>query len=141
MKTVSAFVCGLLFGVGLIVSSMVNPAKVLGFLDVTGLWDPSLVFVMIGGIAVALVGFGWAKSRQQSLLGLPMHIPARRDIDRRLVLGSMVFGVGWGIAGFCPGPALVALGSGNTQALIFVGAMLCGMALFTGVESVSRRKG
>jgi uncharacterized membrane protein YedE/YeeE len=125
-----SLVAGLVFGLGLIVSGMSNPAKVLGFLDLAGAWDPSLAFVMVGAIAVAAIGFAFARRRQRSLLGLEMQIPAARDIDRRLVGGSILFGIGWGVAGFCPGPALVALGMGQGKAALFVIAMLAGMGIF-----------
>lgn len=128
--TFSAFLAGLLFGLGLLVSGMANPAKVLGFLDLAGHWDPSLALVMAGAILVGLVAFRLASQRQRSLLAEPMRLPTSRDIDRRLVLGGIGFGVGWGLAGFCPGPALVALGAGEMKAVVFVAAMLAGMALF-----------
>ena len=128
--SVSAFLAGLLFGLGLLVSGMANPAKVLGFLDLAGHWDPSLALVMAGAILVGLVAFRLASQRQRSLLAEPMRLPTSRDIDRRLVLGGIGFGVGWGLAGFCPGPALVALGAGEMKAVVFVAAMLAGMALF-----------
>jgi len=131
---VASLLAGLVFGLGLIVSGMANPAKVLGFLDLAGAWDPSLAFVMAGAVAVAALAFAVAKRRTLSWLGAAMKLPTSRDIDRRLVLGSAVFGVGWGIAGFCPGPALVALGMGQIKALIFVGAMLAGMRLFEWLE-------
>ena len=128
--TFSAFIAGLLFGLGLLVSGMANPAKVLGFLDLAGHWDPSLALVMAGAILVGLVAFRLASQRQRSLLAEPMRLPTSRAIDRRLVLGGIGFGVGWGLAGFCPGPALVALGAGEMKAVVFVAAMLAGMALF-----------
>ncbi|MBZ2188749.1 YeeE/YedE family protein [Alcanivorax sp. JB21] len=135
---VSAFLIGLLFGIGLLVAGMANPAKVLAFLDLAGAWDPSLALVMGGAIAVGLVAFRVAGQRKLSLLGEPMRLPARRDIDKRLVLGGLGFGIGWGLAGFCPGPALVALGAGQAKALVFVIAMLAGMAVF---ELLERRPG
>ncbi len=135
---ISAFVTGLLFGIGLLVSGMANPEKVLGFLDLFGNWDPSLAFVMGGAIAVGLVAFRLAGQRRQSLLGEPLRLPARRDIDTRLMLGSLGFGVGWGLVGFCPGPALVALGAGELKAVLFVAAMVVGMGLF---ELLERRGG
>lgn len=140
MALVTAFLAGLVFGLGLIVSGMANPAKVLGFLDLAGAWDPSLMFVMVGAIAMAAVAFAVAGRRKQSWLGREMSLPTTRGIDRRLVLGSLVFGVGWGIAGFCPGPALVALGMGLPKALVFVAAMLAGMALFAGLERRRARR-
>ena len=125
-----ALLAGAVFGVGLIVSGMADPAKVLGFLDLAGAWDPSLAFVMGGAILVGAFAFAIATRRTVSLLGLPMRMPTSTRLDRRLVGGSVVFGVGWGIAGFCPGPALVAAGMGETKALAFVAAMLLGMGLF-----------
>ena len=137
MTLIASLLSGLVFGLGLIVSGMANPAKVLGFLDLAGAWDPSLALVMAGAIAVGLVAFGVAKGRTRSLLGAEMKLPTSRQIDRRLVGGSLLFGIGWGIAGYCPGPALVALGMGQPKALVFVAAMLAGMALF---ELLERRR-
>ncbi|MFM9925230.1 YeeE/YedE family protein [Variovorax sp. H27-G14] len=128
---------GLVFGLGLILSGMANPAKVLGFLDLAGAWDPSLAFVMAGAIAVAAIAFAVARKRSVPLLGAAMKLPTARDIDRRLVLGSVLFGIGWGVAGFCPGPGLVALGMGQAKALVFVLAMLAGMGVF---ELLERRR-
>lgn len=139
MKTFVAFVGGLVFGLGLILSGMANPAKVLGFLDLAGRWDPSLAFVMAGAIAVGLVAFRWARSRRRSLLGAPIELPTATRLDARLVGGSLVFGIGWGLAGFCPGPALVNAGSGQAQSVLFVAAMLAGMALFAAFERIRRR--
>ncbi len=138
MTIFTALVSGLLFGVGLLVSGMANPAKVLGFLDVFGTWDPSLALVMAGAIAVGLVAFGVARRMTRSLSGEPMRLPATQSIDRRLMAGAVVFGVGWGLAGFCPGPALVALAAGSGKALIFVLAMVAGMVLYEWLET--RRK-
>ena len=137
MKSVAALCAGMLFGIGLLLSGMANPAKVLGFLDVTGRWDPSLLLVMAGAVAVSAVAFTLARRRGASLLGAPMRLPDARGIDRRLVLGGLLFGIGWGVAGFCPGPALVALGLGEPKALLFVAAMLAGMGLF---ELLQRRR-
>jgi len=128
---------GLIFGLGLIVSGMADPAKVLGFLDLAGAWDPSLALVMAGAIAVGSLAFFFAGRRQNSWLGLVMRLPNARQIDHRLLLGSALFGIGWGVAGFCPGPALVALGMGELKALAFVAAMLAGMGLF---EVLERRR-
>lgn len=136
MPIASAFSAGLIFGIGLILSGMANPAKVLAFLDLAGAWDPSLAFVMAGAIAVGFVAFAFARRRTVSYLGLDMRLPTARDIDRRLIGGSLLFGIGWGIAGFCPGPGLVALGMGEVKALIFVVAMLAGMGLFELTERV-----
>jgi uncharacterized membrane protein YedE/YeeE len=128
------FGVGLLFGIGLILAGMTDPSKVLGFLDLAGLWDPSLAFVMGGAILVSLGAFTLAKKRTTSFLGGAMRLPTSRDIDKRLVTGSLLFGAGWGLAGFCPGPALVSLGTGNPKAVVFVVAMLAGMALFEVLE-------
>ncbi|MBY0269350.1 MAG: YeeE/YedE family protein [Burkholderiales bacterium] len=135
MNLFTSFLAGLVFGLGLIVSGMANPAKVLGFLDLAGAWDPSLLLVMGGAIAVGVIAFFIARRRTVSLLGTPMRLPTSRDIDRRLVGGSLLFGIGWGVAGFCPGPGLVALGMGEVKALVFVAAMLGGMGLWTLFEN------
>ena len=137
MLAFASLLAGLVFGLGLIVSGMANPAKVLGFLDLAGHWDPSLAFVMAGAIAVGAVAFAVANRRAVSFLGAEMRLPSARHIDRRLVLGSVLFGIGWGVAGFCPGPALVSLGMGEIKALVFVAAMLVGMGAF---ELFERRK-
>ena len=137
MTVLASLLAGLVFGLGLIVSGMADPAKVLGFLDLGGAWDPSLAFVMAGAIGVGVIAFALAKKRARSWLGQPMRLPTARDIDRRLVVGSTLFGIGWGVAGFCPGPGLVALGMGEAKALVFVVAMLTGMAVF---EWLERRK-
>ena len=130
MNAAFAFFSGLIFGIGLIVAGMANPAKVLGFLDLAGMWDPSLALVMAGAIAVGSVAFQLTKRRTLSLLGLSLQLPDARQIDRRLIVGSMVFGIGWGLAGICPGPGLVLLGSGEFLGLVFVIAMLLGMGAF-----------
>lgn len=130
MATVFSLLAGVVFGIGLIISGMANPEKVLGFLDLAGNWDPSLAFVMAGAIAVGAIAFTFARKRTVSLLGLQMKMPTATQLDRRLVGGSLMFGVGWGVAGFCPGPALVALGAGEVKAGVFVVAMLVGMGLF-----------
>ncbi|GAB3626064.1 YeeE/YedE family protein [Pandoraea terrae] len=132
-KLVFAFAGGLVFGVGLLVSGMANPAKVLGFLDLTGRWDPSLAFVMAGAIAVGLAGFALARRGTRAWTGEPRHWPVKRGVDRRLVVGSLMFGAGWGLAGICPGPALVLLGAGAAKGALFVVAMVVGMAIHTGV--------
>lgn len=134
LLNLASLAAGLVFGIGLIVSGMANPAKVIGFLDLAGRWDPSLGFVMAGAISVGLVAFAIARRRTQSWLRAEMHLPAARGVDRRLVLGSLAFGVGWGLAGFCPGPALVALGMGQGKAALFVAFMLLGMGLFEWIE-------
>ena len=130
MKSLVALFSGLLFGTGLILSSMSNPAKILAFLDLSGTWDPSLAFVMCGAIAVAAPAFAWARRRNRTLLNTALDLPKNTTIDRRLIGGSLLFGAGWGLAGFCPGPALLAAAAGFSGAALFVGAMLAGMALF-----------
>jgi uncharacterized membrane protein YedE/YeeE len=135
LHRLSEFGVGLLFGLGLVLAGMTDPSKVLGFLDLAGMWDPSLAFVMGGAIMVGLGAFALARKRSQSFLGGAMYLPTRRDIDRRLVFGSLLFGAGWGLAGFCPGPAVVSLAAGNPKAVVFVLAMLAGMAIFECAES------
>jgi uncharacterized membrane protein YedE/YeeE len=130
MQRVIEFMLGLTFGLGLLISGMTDPGKVQGFLDLAGAWDPSLAFVMGGGVMVGLLGFGLAKKKVISFSGAPFHWPETAHIDRPLVLGSLMFGIGWGLAGFCPGPALVAMAAGSDKALVFVLAMLGGMVLF-----------
>ncbi|MFZ1545528.1 MAG: YeeE/YedE family protein [Candidatus Nitrotoga sp.] len=130
MQVLMAFITGLIFGLGLILSGMTDPAKVVGFLDIAGAWDPSLVFVMGGAILIAAIAFYFARTRQKALLGDVMRLPTASQIDRRLVLGGLVFGAGWGLAGYCPGPALVSLANGGSKPLIFVVAMITGMVIF-----------
>ncbi len=137
MQRLTSLLTGLIFGIGLIASGMADPAKVLGFLDLAGLWDPSLALVMAGAISVGALAFAIAGRRKTSLIGLEMKLPTSRQLDRRLMAGSVLFGIGWGIAGFCPGPGLVALGMGESKALIFVLAMIAGMGLF---ELIERRR-
>ncbi|WP_085656795.1 YeeE/YedE family protein [Pseudomonas sp. B11(2017)] len=139
MTRIIGFFAGVLFGVGLLLAGMANPAKVLGFLDLAGEWDPSLALVMVGAIGAATLPMAWARRHPVALLGAKMHLPDRRDIDRRLVVGSLTFGVGWGLAGLCPGPALVLLPGGDWQAWLFVAAMLGGMLLFSGIEALRSR--
>jgi uncharacterized membrane protein YedE/YeeE len=134
MLNLAALIAGLIFGLGLIVSGMANPAKVIGFLDLAGRWDPSLAFVMGGAIGVGVVGFALARRRTRSLLGAPMQLPASTELSKRLVLGSLAFGIGWGLAGFCPGPAIVSAAAGYSKAWVFVVAMVIGMMLFTLLE-------
>jgi uncharacterized membrane protein YedE/YeeE len=134
MRRLTALLAGLIFGLGLLLAGMSNPAKVLGFLDLGGAWDPSLALVMASAIGVALLPFTWARRQQHSLLDAPMQLPQKRELDRRLIGGSLLFGIGWGIAGICPGPALTLLLGGYWQSLLFVLAMLGGMWLFTALE-------
>lgn len=140
MQLVAALVAGLVFGLGLIVSGMTDPSKVIGFLDIAGAWDPSLAFVMGGAVLVGLVAFRVAKMRSKTLLGCPLRLPEATHIDRRLVLGGVAFGVGWGLAGYCPGPALASLATGGSKALIFTAAMVTGMVIFEVLERLSSRR-
>jgi hypothetical protein len=133
---ISEFFVGLLFGLGLILSGMTDPSKVIGFLDIFGLWDPSLALVMGGAIAVGFFAFTLAKKRTINFLGGALHLPKSSQIDKPLVIGAVLFGAGWGLAGFCPGPALVSLASGQIKAAAFVVFMLAGMQLF---EILARR--
>lgn len=133
---ISEFFVGLLFGLGLILSGMTDPSKVIGFLDIFGLWDPSLALVMGGAIAVGFFAFALAKKRTVNFLGGALHLPKSSQIDKPLVIGAVLFGAGWGLAGFCPGPALVSLASGQIKAAAFVVFMLAGMQLF---EILARR--
>ena len=137
MNNIFALLSGLIFGIGLIVAGMANPEKVLGFLDLAGLWDPSLALVMGGAIAVGSVAFAIAKRKTKSFLGLPIQFLTISQIDRRLIVGSLLFGMGWGLAGICPGPGLVLLGSGEFQGLVFVIAMLAGLGVFEILERQS----
>jgi uncharacterized membrane protein YedE/YeeE len=134
MSGLGAFLAGLVFGIGLILSGMTDPGKVIGFLDIAGNWDPSLAFVMGGAVLVGFFAFAIARRRTRNFLGGAMHLPGRGDIDARLVGGSVVFGIGWGLAGFCPGPALVSFGSGQDQAAVFVASMLLGMLAYAAAE-------
>ena len=133
-----SLITGLIFGIGLILSGMTDPAKVIAFLDLAGRWDPSLAMVMGGAILVGLVAFRFAAKRSTSLLGEPMRLPTTRATDTRLVAGSLAFGAGWGLAGFCPGPALASLLVGRSEPWIFAGAMLAGMAIFELIERYRR---
>ncbi len=135
MNALAAFAAGLVFGFGLILSGMSDPGKVKGFLDLAGAWDPSLAFVMAGAIGVGFFAFRFAGRRARTVLGGALQLPTPRDIDLPLVAGSVVFGIGWGLAGFCPGPALVALGAGYDKAFVFVLAMLAGMLAWRTVSA------
>jgi uncharacterized membrane protein YedE/YeeE len=137
MQSLIAFIVGLVFGIGLIVSGMTDPGKVQGFLDIAGSWDPSLAFVMGGAILLGLGGFAIAAKRERTLLGFAMRLPSARAIDRRLVGGSLAFGIGWGLAGYCPGPALASLALGG-KPLVFAGAMVAGMALYELLDRLPR---
>lgn len=127
LRILTALVAGLLFGLGLAVSGLLNPAKVKAFLDITGAWDPSLIFVLGAGVVVAFIGYRIAFAVSKPLLDDQLHLPTKTRIDRPLVIGSAIFGVGWGLAGFCPGPAIASLSLGLLPAVIFAIAMLIGM--------------
>lgn len=133
------FIVGLLFGWGLLISGMTDPGKVIGFLDLTGSWDPSLAMVMGGAIAVGFFAFGTAKKRTSNFLGGALHLPTSSDIDKRLILGALLFGAGWGLAGFCPGPGIVSMAAGQPKAAVFVVAMLAGMLVFEWMDRLGRR--
>jgi uncharacterized protein len=130
MRNIIALAVGLVFGLGLCVSGMTEPTKVLGFLDLAGNWDPSLAFVMGGALAIAFVAFGLARGRRVALDGEPMQMPTARAVNPPLIVGSLIFGVGWGLAGICPGPAIVDVGFLNPRAFVFVAAMACGMLAY-----------
>ena len=139
MKTVaSSLLSGFIFGLGLAVSQMIDPARVIGFLDVAGRWDATLLFVMGGALAVTVPGFPMILSRQHPLLAPKFSLPAKTEIDRPLIIGAAIFGVGWGLAGFCPGPALAALASLSPSVVLFVAAMIAGQWLASRVELRSR---
>lgn len=140
MQIVFSLLAGLLFGLGLILAGMTDPSKVQGFLDLAGAWDPSLALVMGGAIAVGFFAFALARRRTTSFLGGALQMPAARDIDKPLVVGSLIFGAGWGLAGFCPGPAVVSMASGEIKALVFVAAMLAGMLAFKLLDAAPRAR-
>ncbi len=137
-QVATAFVCGLLFGTGLIVSQMSNPAKVIGFLDITGQWDPSLAFVMAGAVAVFALGYRLALRRSAPLLDKSFALPGKTNVDKALISGSLLFGLGWGLAGLCPGPAIVSSSFGDPRIWMFMAAMLSGMAI---VRMIRQRTG
>ena len=134
MKNIYALLAGLIFGLGLIVSGMANPEKVIGFLNIFGRWDPSLAFVMGGAIFIGVFSFKYIVKREKTLLGGSLHLSNEKSINKRLIFGSLIFGLGWGVAGFCPGPALVSLGMGSLKGAMFVIAMLAGMLAFKLVQ-------
>jgi uncharacterized membrane protein YedE/YeeE len=140
MSRVIEFVVGLLFGWGLLLSGMTDPGKVQGFLDLFGSWDPSLALVMGGAIAVGAFAFALAKKRTTTFVGGALHLPSTRDIDKPLVVGSLIFGAGWGLAGFCPGPSIVSMAAGQPKALVLVLAMLAGMLLFEWLDRAGSRR-
>ena len=129
MRGFAALIAGLIFGTGIAVSGMINPAKVLNFFDIAGTWDPSLIFVMGAALLVAVIGYRLVLKRPRPVFDIMFHLPTRRDLDPALIGGSALFGIGWGIAGFCPGGALPALGLFQPDAVIFVGAMIAGITI------------
>ena len=129
MKNLLTLFAGVTFGFGLIISGMSNPNKVINFLDITGNWDPSLALVMLGAIPLAFLGFRWIETSHKTIFNEALHLPGKDNFNPSLLLGSLLFGVGWAITGFCPGPALVALGTGSVKAIFFIVAMLTGMLL------------
>jgi uncharacterized membrane protein YedE/YeeE len=135
MKVMSAYAIGLVFGIGIMISGMANPAKVLNFFDFSGIWDPSLAFVMGGALFVTAIGYRFVLQRPAPRLDSVFHLPTKKDIDLPLVAGSATFGVGWGIAGFCPGGAIPALGSGRAEVVIFMVALVVGILTAKAVRS------
>jgi len=127
MRFVTLFLSGLIFGFGIVISGMANPAKVINFFDIAGTWDPSLMFVMGGGVITTLIGYRFILRKPAPLFDDEFHLPSKKDLDKQLIGGSAVFGIGWGIAGFCPGGSLPALGTGVTDVFVFVGALIAGI--------------
>ena len=134
LKNMIGLVAGLLFGFGLLISGMTNPAKVQGFLDVFGAWDISLALVMGGGLAVAIVGVQLARRQRISWIGTSIELPTKTTINKKLLIGAMLFGIGWGLVGICPGPGIVLLGTGVWQAYVFISAMIIGMLIYQWLE-------
>jgi uncharacterized membrane protein YedE/YeeE len=139
MRLITTYLIGLVFGVGISISGMANPAKVLNFFDVAGIWDPSLGFVMGGALIVTFIGYRYVLKRPTPMLSQTFHLPGRRDLDLPLIGGSAVFGIGWGIAGFCPGGALPALGTGSVDVWIFVAALLAGIVIANIIQAALAR--
>jgi uncharacterized protein len=135
MRLLTAFLIGLIFGLGIAVSGMINPAKVLNFFDLAGTWDPSLALVMIGALAIAIPGYRVVLARPAPTFAPRFHLPDTRVIDRRLILGSATFGIGWGIAGFCPGGALPAIGTGNPAVFLFLAALIGGLLIARALQA------
>lgn len=140
MRLVLYYIIGLVFGVGISISGMANPAKVLNFFDVAGMWDPSLAFVMGGAVVVTFIGYRFVLKRPAPLMDPKFHLPTRRDLDLPLLAGSATFGIGWGIAGFCPGGALPALGTGRSEVFVFVAALLAGIIFAKLIQAVLARR-
>jgi uncharacterized membrane protein YedE/YeeE len=141
LRSLVSLIAGTLFGLGLSLGGMVDPARVRGFLDVTGDWDPSLAFVLLGAVIVATIGYRVSLKLSRPLLDARFHLPTKTSIDAPLILGSAIFGIGWGLAGFCPGPAVASLTLGLAPPVLFVLAMLGGMFLHDGFVAAPRRKG
>ncbi|WP_425039393.1 DUF6691 family protein [Primorskyibacter sp. S187A] len=140
MRLLSIYLIGLIFGVGIAISGMANPAKVLNFFDIAGAWDPSLIFVMGGALVTTFIGYKIVFGRSAPVFEDGFNLPAHRRIDARLIGGSAVFGIGWGIAGFCPGGALPALGTGRWEVFAFTGALIAGIFLAKFVQSIGAPK-
>tara|TARA_R110002110_G_scaffold115194_11_gene285651 strand:+ start:1583 stop:2020 length:438 start_codon:yes stop_codon:yes gene_type:complete len=140
MRLVLYYIIGLVFGVGISISGMANPAKVLNFFDVAGMWDPSLAFVIGGAVVVTFIGYRFVLKRPAPLMDPKFHLPTRRDLDLPLLAGSATFGIGWGIAGFCPGGALPALGTGRSEVFVFVAALLAGIIFAKLIQAVLARR-
>ena len=134
LKNIIGLMAGLLFGIGLLISGMTDPTKVQGFLDVFGAWDISLALVMSGGLIVAIVGVQLAKRQQSSWIGTLIELPSKTTINKKLLIGAMLFGIGWGLVGICPGPGIVLLGTGQWQAYVFIPAMIVGMLIYRWLE-------
>ena len=134
LKNIIGLLTGLLFGFGLLISGMTDPVKVQGFLDIFGAWDISLALVMGGGLLVAIVGVQMAKRQQTSWIGIKIELPSKTTINKKLLIGAMLFGIGWGLVGICPGPGIVLLGTGQWQAYVFIPAMIVGMLIFQWLE-------
>ena len=140
MKYLTALLSGLLFGIGLIISGMTDPAKVIGFLDITGIWNPSLAIVMGSAIPITYLTFRYLEKRKKTLLNSPLHFPGITHLNRELIIGSIIFGFGWALAGFCPGPAIVSLGAGRFELISFVIAMMIGMQLTGSISKILIKK-
>jgi hypothetical protein len=140
MRIISAFITGLIFGIGLIISGMTNPAKIIDFLDITGQWDPSLLLVMLGAVSITFFAFRFVERKSVSLLGDNIQLPKKTGLDKPLILGAVLFGIGWGLAGYCPGPALASLSSGLLPPVLFVLTMITGMGVFEIYKKLSTKK-
>lgn len=139
MRLLVSYLIGLIFGVGISISGMANPAKVVNFFDFAGIWDPSLAFVMGGALAVTFVGYRIVFGRKSPLMASSFHLPTRRDLDMPLIGGSVMFGVGWGLAGFCPGGALPAIGTGRSEVFIFLAALIAGIFIANALKRLTAR--